>query len=278
MSVTGKALFVIERNHNRNLTLEDIATACGVSKHHLAHAFGQTTGRSVMQYVRGRRLTDAAQALAGGERNILDLALQTGYSSHEAFSRAFRAQFGVAPESVRSAGSLDGLAVLAPMTAPTRRVVEGVAPRVMSKAEIRAVGLPAHYSYDAAAANIPGQWQRFMSLAGQIPDQRPGIPIGIADKVDADGGFDYTCAVEVSAFSTIPTDCVRMSIPAHRYAIFEHRDHVSMLHLTYASIWDEWLGLHGLSGANAPAIERHKDTFDPRTGDGGVDIWIPVEG
>jgi len=48
MSVTGKALFVIERNHNRDLSLEEIATACGVTKYHLAHAFGQTTKLSVM--------------------------------------------------------------------------------------------------------------------------------------------------------------------------------------------------------------------------------------
>ena len=43
MSVTRKALFVIERNHNRDLTLAQIAAACDVSKYHLAHAFGQTT-------------------------------------------------------------------------------------------------------------------------------------------------------------------------------------------------------------------------------------------
>jgi AraC family transcriptional regulator len=277
MSVTRKALFVIERNHNRDLTLEDIATACGVTRYHLAHAFGQTTNLSVMQYMRGRRLTEAARALAQGAPDILDLALQSGYSSHEAFTRAFRQQFGAAPESVRSTGSLQGLAVVEPMTAPSHGAVEVNRPRLVAAPEIRAVGLQAHYSYDATTG-IPGQWQRFMSFAAAIAQRRPGIPIGSASNVDADGNFDYLCAVEVAAFSTMPADCVRVSIPAHRYAIFEHRDHISTIQQTYAAIWDEWLPAHQLLCSDAPSIERHQETFDPRTGDGGVDIWIPVDG
>lgn len=277
MSVTRKALFVIERNHNRDLTLDEIAAACGVTKYHLAHAFGQTTHLSVMQYTRARRLTEAAQELARGAPNILDLALASGYSSHEAFSRAFRSQFGVAPESVRDAGSLDGLAVVAPMTVPSRETVQVNNPRLISAQEIRIVGLAAHYSYDATAS-IPGQWQRFMSVVSGIPDRRPGIPIGVVTNVDADGSFDYMCAAEVSAFSTMPPSCARLSIPAHRYAVFEHRGHISTIQQTYATIWDEWLPAHQLASSDAPSLERHKETFDPRTGDGGVDIWIPIDG
>jgi AraC family transcriptional regulator len=71
---------------------------------------------------------------------------------------------------------------------------------------------------------------------------------------------------------------VRVSIPPHRYAIFEHRNHISVIQQTYAAIWDEWLPAHQLASADAPSIERHKETFDPRTGDGGVDIWIPIDG
>jgi AraC family transcriptional regulator len=57
MSVTNKALFVIERNLYRDLTLDQIARYCDVSRFHLAHAFGESTGLSVIEYLRGRRLT-----------------------------------------------------------------------------------------------------------------------------------------------------------------------------------------------------------------------------
>ena len=278
MSVTGKALFIIERNHNRDLSLEQIATGCGVTKYHLAHAFGQTTKLSVMEYTRGRRLTEAARSLANGATNILDLALESGYSSHEAFSRAFRARFGVTPEAVRGAGSLNGLAVIEPMSVPSHEAVHIGSPRFVDEAEIRVVGLPAHYSYDATAG-IPGQWQQFMVSATTIPGRRPGIPIGVAANVDADGSFDYLCAVEVSAFSTtLPPRCVRVTVPAHRYAVFEHHGHIATIQKTYSAIWDEWLPAHQLTSSDAPSIERHRETFDPRTGEGGVDLWIPVEG
>jgi AraC family transcriptional regulator len=78
MSGTNKALFVIERNLDRDLTLDQIAKRCDVSRFHLAHAFGESTGQSVLAYLRGRRLTEAARALVTGTNNILDLALDSG--------------------------------------------------------------------------------------------------------------------------------------------------------------------------------------------------------
>src|SRR3954470_710827 len=68
-----------------------------------------------MRYVRARRLTRAAQALAAGAPDILSLALEADYSSHEAFTRAFRDHFGVTPESVRAATCLDHLQLQEPI-------------------------------------------------------------------------------------------------------------------------------------------------------------------
>jgi AraC-like DNA-binding protein len=72
---------------------EACRTYCDVSRFHLAHAFGKSTGLSVTEYLRCRRLTQAAYALAAGANDILSVALDSGYASHEA-SRAFKAQFG----------------------------------------------------------------------------------------------------------------------------------------------------------------------------------------
>src|SRR3984885_16268476 len=116
MSLASKALWAIERNLNRELSLQEVAEACGVSRFHLAHAFGEATGYSVMEYIRRRRLTEAARALAGGAPDILALALDAGYGSHEAFSRAFRTQFGTTPETVRKTGNVGKLAMVRAVT------------------------------------------------------------------------------------------------------------------------------------------------------------------
>jgi AraC family transcriptional regulator len=92
MSLAAKAVWMIERNFGNELSLSDVADACGVSKFHLARAFEARVGLPVMQYVRARHLSRAADALAEGASDILAVALDTGYASHEAFTRAFKAQ------------------------------------------------------------------------------------------------------------------------------------------------------------------------------------------
>src|SRR5215472_8782310 len=115
MSLATQAVWIIERNSERDLSLSGIARACGVSRSHLANAFGTATGLPVMHYVRVRRLSEAAKVLAGGAPDILAVALDAGYASHEAFTRAFRDNFGMTPERVRERGSIGGLPLVGPL-------------------------------------------------------------------------------------------------------------------------------------------------------------------
>ena len=115
MTPVGKALWFIESHFAQALSLEEIAAAGGVSRYHMAHVFSLTTGLSVMRYVRGRRLSEAAKALASGAPDILTVALDVGYGSHEAFTRAFREQFGVTPEQLRASNTVDHIPLLEAM-------------------------------------------------------------------------------------------------------------------------------------------------------------------
>ena len=93
MNPVGKALWFVESHFGSELALADIAQAAGVSRFHMTRAFSAATGLSVMQYMRGRRLSEAAKVLANGARDILSVALDAGYNSHEAFTRAFRDEY-----------------------------------------------------------------------------------------------------------------------------------------------------------------------------------------
>lgn len=168
MSFPDKAVWIIERNSAQPLTLDGIAAACGVSRSHLAHAFGTATGLSVMQYVRARRLSTAAQALAAGAPDILSIALEAGYGSHEAFTRAFRDRFQQTPESVRERRSVDGLALVHRLELRPRANVRLDPPRVVGDETVRVVGLAERCSFDTTIT-IPAQWQRFMECYDAIP-------------------------------------------------------------------------------------------------------------
>ena len=276
MSVVDKALWVIERNSLGELSLPAVAEACGVSRSHLASAFGSATGWPAMKYLRARRLTRAAETLARGAPDILTVALDVGYGSHEAFTRAFRDQFGVPPEHVRERATTEGLALVAPLDLQAReRPILGP-PRIVQAAAVRAVGVSRRYSFDKVIG-IPIQWETFMCTQyGQIPHRVDGIPIGIQKPAEDEGGFDYICAAEVTTFGQLPHDLLRIEISSRRYAVFEHRGHVSTLFDTYAAIWNEALHEYGGVPAQAPVIERHSPSFDPQTGEGGLSLWIPL--
>ncbi len=275
MSIADRALWIIERNSDHPLTLNSIAEACGVSRSHLANAFGTATGVPVMTYLRGRRLSAAACALAGGAPDILAIALDAGYGSHEAFTRAFRDRFGRTPESVRDTRSLDGLAIVAPLDLRTRADARLDPPRLLKEDIVRVVGLGETCAFDTTIT-IPAQWQRFMPFYDAIPAKLDRTPTGVNQSADDEGRFQYICAVEVAAFGDGPKDLLKLEIPPRTYAVFEHRRHVSSLYESYFAIWNEALPALGHRVADAPVLERHNATFDPGTGEGGLTLWIPL--
>src|SRR3982751_1696840 len=116
MNPAQKALWYIESHLAQPLTLDEIAGVAGISRFHMVRAFAAATGFSVMRYVRARRLSEAARALANGAPDILAVALDAEYGSHEAFTRAFSDRFGVTPESLRNSSHLDHLQLQEPIT------------------------------------------------------------------------------------------------------------------------------------------------------------------
>lgn len=276
MSIADKALWVMERNSSQELTLGSIAAACRVSRSHLANAFGTASGWPVMTYLRARRLSEAAKRLAAGAPDILSVALEFGYGSHEAFTRAFRDQFGITPEEVRNSRSVDALGLVSPLRLTNGRARTPM-PTLRALRRLRLVGLSAPCSYESAIG-IPAQWQAFMcDHYADIPDKVRGIPIGICRAPDEDGCFEYMCAAEVTSFSTPQRPLAALEIDPGTYAVFDHGDHVSSIFDTYAAIWNEALPAAGLAAANGPVLEFHNDAFDPGTGLGGLTIWIPLE-
>ncbi|HUR19761.1 MAG TPA: AraC family transcriptional regulator [Vicinamibacterales bacterium] len=81
MNVTSKPLWYIEAHLSGDLSLDAIAAVVGVARFHLSRAFGVTVGDALASYVRARRLTEAARAMAGGAPDILAVALESGYGS-----------------------------------------------------------------------------------------------------------------------------------------------------------------------------------------------------
>ncbi len=100
------SLALIERRIGQKLSTDILATSVFISKYHYQRLFHEAVGDSVMEYVKKRRLTLAAEELTDPRSNatVLDIALKYGYDSHEGFSRAFKAYTGVSPTEYRRFG------------------------------------------------------------------------------------------------------------------------------------------------------------------------------
>jgi AraC family transcriptional regulator len=270
-----KALWYIESHLAKPLTLDEVAAIAGVSRFHVVRAFAAATGLSVMRYVRARRLSEAARALADGAPDILSVALDAEYGSHEAFTRAFREHFGVTPETVRGSAHLAGLQLQEPIIMDSTVIDNLPPPRFETGKPLLVAGVGERYTWESGAA-IPGQWQRFRQKADGVPGRVGKVAYGVCCNGDDSGNFDYIAGVEVADFSDLPREFSRVRIPEQRYAVFSHKDHISTIRRTVNTIWNHWLPASGLKAADAPSFERYDENFDPLTGDGGLEIWVPV--
>ena len=276
MNAVGKAIWFIETHFSGDISLDDVAKSAGVSRYYMARAFGFATGRSVISYVRGRRLTEAARSLANGAPDIMTVALDAGYGSHEAFTRAFRDEFRLTPEAVRAQRHLCNLELVEPIKLDETLIVDLKATRFENGKPLLIAGLGERYTWETSKA-APAQWQRFASYLGNISRQVGRATFGVACNGDDDGNFDYIAGVEVTDFSDLPAAFSRVRLGQQKYAVFSHRDHISTIRRTVNTIWSKWLPESGHEVADAPSFERFGEEFDPETGMGGFEIWIPIK-
>lgn len=204
----------------------------------------------------------------------MEVALEAGYGSHEAFTRAFSAQFGTTPEQVRARASTRHLELQEPlrMSAPSSPLAK---PRVVNEAALRIVGVAERYQ--GSNAGIPAQWGRFEPHLGAIPARDGSDTFGVMyDYDEAGSSFTYLCGVAVKEFPARLGELTRLELPARSYAVWAHREHVSLVAATCQQIFEHGAASAGLVPEPAPMFERYGDAFDPRTGNGGLEIWVPV--
>ena len=276
MNVVQKGLWYVESHFRNSVGLEDVARASHVSKFHLTRAFSEVTGMSLMKYVRRRRLTEAAKVLAEGAPDILSVALDHGYRSHEAFSRAFKEEFHFTPEAVRSQAHLNNVSLMEPIVMTTTPLLKLSTPRVETLDNKQLFGIVERYNLESAAG-IPNQWQRFVPYLDNIPNKVGKVAYGVCYNFDNEGLFDYLCGVEVQADNGLPFGLVQLNLPPQKYAVFSHSGHISEIRSVISAIWNDGMSQSGYEAAEGPMLEKYNETFNSETGLGGFEIWVAIK-
>jgi AraC family transcriptional regulator len=271
-----RALWLVENRLSDEMSLNGIADVVGVSPQHLARAFGAATGRSLMNYARGRRLTEAVRRLMDGDASILAVALDHGYGSHGAFTRAFRDEFGVTPEAFRQNPEQYALRLTEPVQMDKSKLIDLDPPRFENGERLSIAGLGARYSFEASEG-IPDQWRRFGPHIGHVPGQLTPQTYGVSFNFDEAGTFTYVAGVRVRDFSEIPGEFATVVIEPRRYAVFKHNGHVIGLHRSHYTIMNDWAPKNEFAIASAANFELYHQDFDPVSGLGTIEIWMPLD-
>jgi AraC-like DNA-binding protein/effector-binding domain-containing protein len=89
---------------DEDVSLRVLAKRAGLSPFHLHRVFRATAGETPKQYTLRLRLGRAAVMLLTADQSVLDIALSSGFQSHEAFCRIFQRRFGMTPTAYRERG------------------------------------------------------------------------------------------------------------------------------------------------------------------------------
>lgn len=97
-----EALNYIEQNFQNDISVENIASFCGLNRTYFGRIFKETVGKSPQQFLLSYRMAKAAELLKLTELTINDVGNAVGYPNQLHFSRAFKNVYGVSPREWRN--------------------------------------------------------------------------------------------------------------------------------------------------------------------------------
>ncbi|OON82188.1 AraC family transcriptional regulator [Streptomyces tsukubensis] len=279
----NQAMEHIERHLDEAVDVGELARTAATSEYHLRRMFSALAGMPLSEYVRRRRLTLAGAEVLAGSGTLLEIAVRYGYSSGEAFARAFRAMHDIGPgEARRTGATLNSQSRMA-----FRLTIEGsgnMRYRVVDKAGFSVVGLKARVPLVHTGPNqaiidlVRGIDPRTLELLERLSDQEPTGIVAVCDDLDpsrAEGTeLDYHHGVITSA--SAPEGMTTLAVPAGAWAVFTTSGPAPRaIQELWRDVFTEWFPSNPYRARVGPEILRTRLSSDGTEAD--AQLWLPVE-
>ncbi|MCL2406080.1 MAG: helix-turn-helix domain-containing protein [Defluviitaleaceae bacterium] len=285
----------IHKMYAEPITVTDIAAHAYLSPSYFSFLFRTFTGYTVKNYLNRYRLYCAVKDIRESNKQLVEIAYASGFSSQQAFTRSFSQMYGVAPAQFR---------LLSPNVSPfpaenlwskgrklsmeLSNCFENV--RYMHKEAFYVVGLEAdiHYNNGDGTAPIGELWDLWNNnnYANLIPDTvSQGVVYGITHSETVDSKAKYAICVEVTTLDNIPVGLVGRKFEASEYAIFDTTLEIIFTGEFWRAFYSKWLPTSGKMmheethrSKNAtfckyPAIEVYKDWENEKS---IMQVYAPV--
>jgi AraC family transcriptional regulator len=282
----------IDRHLDQDLELGALARVANFSPYHFHRLFRALTGEALGDYVRRRRLEIAAVRLrAQPAVPVLQIALGVGFGSAEAFTRAFRARFGVAPTLYRKSkiGQVNrkrGTASGKPGQANDRPGHEHAISKLEKRMYVKLVDRdPVHVAYLRHTGEYGPAVGRFwmqtvapwMGTNNLYGRERFGISLDDASVTKTEQ-LRYDACVASPEGEVLSGKPQRKVIPGGRYASLAFEGTSAEIPRAWDMLLRDWLPKSGLQLDSRPFFEYYPidGKFDPKSGRFTCEICVPV--
>jgi len=274
-----QAITYLEDHLDDEISYDMAARIACCSTYYFGRMFSYVAGISLSEYVRRRRMTQAAFELQHSDLKILDIALKYGYSSPTAFNRAFQSVHGLSPTLARSPGRI--MNAYPPLKFSVQVTGGDAMPyRIEEKAAIRIVGVRTRLTANMEENHqiAPSFWNR-MWQGHELPqicglsNQPPHGILGVSVYHNPDEIYYYIAAATDKA---VPDDMYEYEIPASTWVIIESdgpfQENIQSI---FKRFFTEWLPFSGYTYAELPDIEIYP-AGESKVPGGHSEVWIAI--
>lgn len=276
----GDAINYIEEHLTDEISYDVAARIACCSTYYFQRMFSYVAGVSLSEYIRHRKMTQAAFELQSKNTKVLDVSIKYGYNSPTSFNRAFQNVHGISPIAAKNGGCL--LNAYPPIKFAVQVTGGNSMPyRIEEKEPIRIVGIriPLTDDMEENQKVVPEFLGKVLSTYNfskicQMSNQLPLGILGVTAYKSTDEIFYYIAAATDEA---VPDEMFEYQIPAATWVIFESEGHFKeSVQNIFRRFLTEWLPFSGYSYAELPDIEVYPiNEVSPKRGHS--EVWIAVK-
>lgn len=279
-----KSIRFIETNLKEEINVIDMANSVHYSLYHFIRLFQSVTGYSPKTYLQLRRLSEAVIELQNTDKKIIEIALDYQFNSHEAFTRAFKKQFGINPKRIKNGYSHANLTLVSPINDEyiyQSEKVRDVPPQILALPQIRLAGIAFFISDDGKKGDLSKEWGQFMqevpSIKNRIQPERFYQVQYWSEKQEI-GGLYFFLGVELLDLQDIYSQLVIKIIPKARYLRFIHKGLANKVGYTYKYIYTQFLPETSYKLTKPFNFEFYGEKcLGPYNPESESEIYIPIE-
>jgi len=275
----------IEENLTRKVTHMAISRIVGCSAYEFSRIFSFMAGMSVSEYIRRRRLSQAAFDIQSGNDKIIDIALKYCYESPSTFTRAFKEMHGVPPQAIRN-GNVP-IKTYPPISfVLSIKGVDAMTFRIEKRDSFKIMGLLDHADLTdfELGDTLPKMWRTFMdSYNARLWNNgkesfytAPFWQVGAYDFAQSCGKTKSIIGAEYKGVALEGMDI--QEVPAATWAVFAFTSPSGAPHVpqAWARVLTEWFPASQYKrDTSAPSMEVFPDG-DAGSNDYQWEIWMPI--